>query len=56
MTVIVVLVLQAAGVGVLVSSVFPLVDEGKKLCKLPDGRGWLWGKTVSCSLGRVSAQ
>ena len=24
----------------LASSVFPLVDEAKRLCKLPDGRDW----------------
>ena len=45
MIVIVVVVLEAAaGIVVLISSVCPLVDEDKRLCKLPDGRHWLWGK------------
>ena len=44
MIVIVVLVLDAAGIVVLISSVCPLVDEDKRLCKLPDWRDWLWGK------------
>ena len=43
---IVILVLETDGIVVLISSVCHLVDEDKRhvLCKLPDGRDWLWGK------------
>ena len=43
---IVILVLETDGIVVLISSVCHLVDEDKRhvLCKLPNGRDWLWGK------------
>ena len=36
-------------------SICPLMDKIRGLCKLPDGRDWLWGKFQSCSGGQGHA-
>ena len=57
----IVLVLEASGIVVLIFSVCCLVDEDKRLCKLPDGRDWLWEYWVllrwvgSCSVKLASS-
>ena len=46
---------EGHGIEVLASSVCPLIDEDKtrSLCKLLDGRPWLWGKVGLAPLGRA---
>ena len=37
----------------LASSVCPLMNEAKSLCKLPDGRNWQWEKLGLAPVGRA---
>ena len=37
----------------LASSVCPLMDEAKSLCKLPDGRNWQWEKLGLALVGKA---
>ena len=35
------------------ASLYPLMEEAKRLCKVPGGRDWWWGKLDLCLVGRV---